>query len=167
LFHTPVVEPVTVTLKEQLPLAASVPPLKLIKFGDVVEPIPPPQAAVGPEVGTVIPVGSVSVKAMLVRPRELFGLVMLNVRLVVAFSRMLEKPNDLLMVGAPATVTIALAPLALVPPLVELTDVVWLFLTPAVVPVTVRPIVHGLPFAIVAPLNTIRLLPVMVSVPPQ
>jgi hypothetical protein len=68
LFQTPVVEPVTVTLNMQFPLAARAPPLKLIRFGDVVETMPPPQAAVGPEVGTVIPAGRVSVNAMPVRP---------------------------------------------------------------------------------------------------
>jgi len=67
LLQTPVVEPVTVTLNEQLPPPASVPPLKLIRFGEVVETMPP-QAAVGPEVGTVIPAGSESVKAMPVSP---------------------------------------------------------------------------------------------------
>src|SRR5215472_17097889 len=70
LFHTPVVDPVTVTLNEQLPPPASVPPEKLIVLGAVVETMPPPQAAVGPEVGTVIPAGSVSVNVIPVRPRE-------------------------------------------------------------------------------------------------
>src|SRR5262249_49214561 len=61
LLHTPVVPPVTVTLNEQLPLAASVPPENVIVPGAVVDTIPPPHAAVGPDVGTVIPAGSVSV----------------------------------------------------------------------------------------------------------
>src|SRR5262249_19204108 len=93
LFQTPVVVPNTVTLNEQLPLAASIPPLKLIRFGDVVDTIPP-HAAVGPEVATWIPGGNVSVNAIPVRPCVEFGLVMLNVRLVVPFSRMLDCPND-------------------------------------------------------------------------
>src|SRR5262249_58638560 len=93
LLQTPVVEPVTVTMNEQLPPPASVPPLKLIRFGEVVETMPPPQAAVGPEVGTVMPAGRVSVNAMPVRPNDALGFVMLKVRLVVPPSRMLADPN--------------------------------------------------------------------------
>jgi hypothetical protein len=109
LLHTPVVEPVTVTLNEQLPLAASVPPLKLIRFGDVVETMPPPQAAVGPEVATVIPAGNVSVNAMPVKPCVELGFVMLKVRLVVPPSRMLDCPNDFIMLGACATFIVTVA----------------------------------------------------------
>jgi hypothetical protein len=68
LLHTPVVPPVTVTLNEQFPLAASVPPEKLIRFGDVVDTMPPPQAAAGPDVATVIPAGNVSVNVRPVNP---------------------------------------------------------------------------------------------------
>jgi hypothetical protein len=99
LFHTPVVPPVTVTMNEQLEVAASVPPLKLIRFGDVVDTIPP-QVAIGPAVGTVSPAGNVSVKAIPVNPCAGLGFVMLNVRLVVAFSRMLDAPNAFMSVGA-------------------------------------------------------------------
>jgi hypothetical protein len=166
LSHTPVIDPVTVTLNEQFPPAESVPPVKLIVLGAVVDTMPP-QVAVGPEVGTVMPAGSVSVNAMPVSPSDPFGFVMLNVRLVVALSKMLDCPNDLLIVGGVATVTVAVFEVVPVPPLVEVTAVVWLFFTPAVVPVTVRLIVHGLPNATVAPLSTIRLLPVIVNVPPQ
>jgi hypothetical protein len=67
LFQTPVVEPVTVTLNEQPPLAASIPPEKLMVLGEVVETMPP-QAAAGPEVGTVIPAGNVSVNETPVKP---------------------------------------------------------------------------------------------------
>jgi len=102
LLHTPVVAPVTVTKNEQLPLAASVPPLKLIRFGEVVETMPP-QAAVGPEVGTVIPAGRESVNAMPVSPSVELGLVMLKVRLVVPPSRMLAWPNDFMTVGGVAS----------------------------------------------------------------
>jgi hypothetical protein len=108
LLQTPVVAPVTVTKNEQLPLAASEPPLKLIRFGAVVETMPP-QVAVGPAVGTVIPAGRVSVKAMPVRPCVEFGLVMLKVRLVVPFRRMLDAPNDFMSVGGVATFIVTVA----------------------------------------------------------
>jgi hypothetical protein len=136
LLQTPVVDPVTVTLNEQLPLAARLPPLKLIMFGAVVDTMPPPQAAVGPEVGTVIPAGNVSVNAIPVRPSAEFGFVMLNVRLLVAPSSTLDGLNDFMIVGAVATVTDADAALP-IPPLAEPTLVVMLFFTPTVVPVTV------------------------------
>jgi hypothetical protein len=67
LFHTPVVEPVTVKLNEQLPPPASAPPLNVIVLGAVVVSVPP-HVAVGPEVATVIPAGKVSVNAIPVRP---------------------------------------------------------------------------------------------------
>jgi hypothetical protein len=103
LLQTPVVEPVTVTLNEQVPLAPSVPPEKVMVLGEVVETMPPPQAAVGPEVGTVIPAGSESMNAMPVSPRVVLGFVMLNVRVLVWPSRMLEGENDFMIVGAAAT----------------------------------------------------------------
>jgi hypothetical protein len=167
LFHTPVVEPVTVTLNEQVPFAASVPPENVMVLGAVVETMPPPQAAVGPAVGTVIPAGSVSVNAIPVRPSEAFGFVILNVSVLVWPSRMLDGENDFIIVGAVATANVAIAPVALVPPLVELTVDVRLFLTPAVVPVTVTLNVQ-LPLAAMdAPVSVIRLLPVTVRVPPH
>jgi hypothetical protein len=109
LDHTPVVDPMTVTMNEQLPLAASVPPLKLIRFGEVVETMPPPQAAVGPEVGTVIPAGSESVNVMPVSPRVVLGLVMLNVSVLVWPSSILEGENPFVIVGAAATFIVTVA----------------------------------------------------------
>jgi len=135
LFHTPVVAPVTVTEKLQLPLDTSVPPVNVIVLGAVVDSVPP-HVEVGPEVGTVIPDGSVSVKLIPVRFCEAFGLVIVKVKLVVALSSTLDAPNDLETVGAAATVNDAEAALP-TPPLAEPTLVVMLFLTPAVVPVTV------------------------------
>jgi hypothetical protein len=67
LFHTPVVEPVTVTANEQFPPPASDPPEKLIVLGAVVVSVPP-HVEVGPEVATVIPAGRVSVNAIPLRP---------------------------------------------------------------------------------------------------
>jgi len=108
LLHTPAVVPVTVTMNEQLPLAARVPPLKLIRFGDVVETMPP-QVAVGPEVGTVSPAGNVSVKPIPVNPSAELGLVIENVRVVVPPSGMLDAPNAFMSVGAAATFIVTVA----------------------------------------------------------
>jgi len=135
LFHTPVVDPVTVTLKLQLPPPVSVPPLKLIVLGAVVVSVPP-HAAVGPEVATVTPAGSVSVKLIPVRFCVAFGLLMVNVSEVVAPSSTLEAPNALVIVGGVATVSVAEAVLP-VPPLADVTAPLVLFFTPAVAPVTV------------------------------
>ena len=65
-----------------------------------------------------------------------FGLVMVKVSEVVPFSGIADAPNALLMVGGEATVMLAEAVLP-VPPLVEVTLPVVLFLTPLVAPVTV------------------------------
>jgi hypothetical protein len=97
----------------------------------------PPQAGVGPEVATVTPAGNVSVKLIPVRFCEAFGFVMVNVRLVVPPSSTLEAPNALLIVGAAATVNVAVLLVVPVPPLVDVTAPVVLFFTPAVAPVTV------------------------------
>jgi hypothetical protein len=120
--HTPVVEPVTVTLKLQLllPPVPSVPPVNEIILGAVVLSVPP-HVEVGPEVATVTPAGSVSVKLMPVRFCDPFGLVMVKLSEVVAPSSTLEDPNDLETVGGAATLNIAVFEVVPVPPLVELT----------------------------------------------
>jgi hypothetical protein len=166
LLLTPAVVPVTVTLNIQLPPPAMDPPLKLIRFPPLVVTVPPPHAGDEP-LATVNPAGRVSVKLTPVIPSEALVLVMVNVRLVVPPSGIVAAPNDFIIVGAEATVTDALAPVAPVPPLVELAGVLKLFLTPAVVPVTVTLKVQVPLAAIVAPLSTIRLLPVTVRVPPH
>ena len=74
---------------------------------------------------------------------------MVKLRLVEPFSGIEAAPNDLIMTGGPTTVMLALEVLP-VPPFVELT-VTLLFLTPAVVPVTFRDIVHEAPGARLAP----------------
>jgi hypothetical protein len=155
LLQTPVLEPVTVTLNEQLPLPASVPTVKLIVLGAMVETMPPPQAAVGPEFGTVIPAGSASLNVIPVSPSEAFGFVMLNVSMLVWPSRMLVGENDFIIVGADATVSEAEAPVTLDPPLAEPTTVVRLFFTPTVVPVTITLKLQLAPAANVPPFNEI------------
>lgn len=133
--HTPAAEPVTVTLKLQLPLAASVPPLKLIALGAVVVTVPPQVLAL--PVATVIPAGNVSVKLIPVSPSDEFGFVIVNVKLVVPPTVTADAPNDFDSVGGEATVTVAVLLVVPVPPLVEVTAPVVLFFTPDVVPVTV------------------------------
>lgn len=77
LFHTPAAAPVTVTLKEHIPLAARVPPVRVIVPGAVVVTVPPPHVVEVP-FATVSPAGSVSVNATPVNPRLEFGFVMVN-----------------------------------------------------------------------------------------
>ena len=103
---------------------------------------------------------------MPVSPSDAFGLLMLNVSVVEAFSRMLAAPNALLMVGGVATVKLADAVLP-VPPLVEVTFPVVLVNCPAAAPVTVTLNWHWLFAAIVAPESAIPVGAVVVSVPPQ
>jgi hypothetical protein len=78
--------------------------------------------------------GTVSLNAIPVKATVVFGLVIVNVRLVVPFSGMLAAPKAFAMVGGATTVMLANAVLP-VPALVEVT---WtlLFFTPAVVPCT-------------------------------
>jgi len=94
-----------------------VPPVNEIVLGAVVVTMPP-HTAVGPELATVIPAGKVSVNATPVRLTAAFGLVSVKVSVVVPFSKTLELPNALLMVGAATTVIIAVAMFP-VPPFVE------------------------------------------------
>ncbi len=129
----------------------------------------PPQLFVNPlGVATTSPEGSVSVKATPVSETELAaGLVRVKVRLVIPPSRTLEAPNALLMVGGATTARLAEAVLP-VPPSVEVTFPVVLFLAPAVVPVTFRLKVQEALDAKLAPDKLIAPLPALaVIVPPQ
>ncbi|HKV41952.1 MAG TPA: hypothetical protein VJX67_22300 [Blastocatellia bacterium] len=151
LFQTPVAAPTTGTPNEHVPDPARVPAVKLIVLGAVVE-IVPPQVAVGPEVATVIPAGSVSVNAIPVNDRDVFGFDTVNVKVVPAPWRMLDAPNALLSVGGVATVSVADAVFP-VPPLADVTAPLTLFFTPTVVPVTSTDTVHVPLAAILPPLN--------------
>src|SRR5262252_3744314 len=91
---------------------------------------------------------------------------MLNVRLVVPFSGMLDAPNALLIVGGATTVIIAVLLVPPVPPFAADTVPVVLFLTPAVVPVTVTVNVQFVLVPIAPPLSEIMFGAVVVSVPP-
>jgi hypothetical protein len=163
----PVVVPVTFTEIVHEPLAATVPPDKLIEPEPATAVVVPPQVLLAPfGVETTSPAGKVSLNAKPLRLVE-FGFVMVNVRLVLAFSGIELAPKALLMVGGVATVTLADAVFP-VPPLFELTAPVVLFFTPEVAPVTFTPMVHEVFTPTVPPLRlTLPLPPVAVNVPPQ
>src|SRR6266567_1017391 len=131
--------------------------------------VPPPQLPVSPfGVETTRPAGSVSVNATPVSEMVLItGLVMVKLKLVEPFNETVAKPNDFVMVGGLATVTLADAVLP-VPPLVEVTVPVVLFFTPEVVPVTFTVNVQLLLTAIVPPVSeTLPEPATAVAAPPQ
>src|SRR5215813_12475338 len=116
---------------------------------------------------TCNPAGKLSEKLTPVRVTDAFGFVSVNVSVVTPFSGIVDAPKALLIVGGEATVTVAMLLVAPVPPFVDVTAPVVLFLTPAVAPVrvTLNVQVFIAPVPIVAPLRVIRLLPVTVNVP--
>ncbi len=97
--------------------------------------VPPHPLVMVTGVATTMPVGNESVKAIPVRPTVVFGLAMVNAKVELLFCGMLDGVKDLLMVGGAATVIVALAVLPL-PASTDVTAVVMLLFTPAVVPVT-------------------------------
>lgn len=96
LFFAPSVVPVTFTLKTHEPLAASVPPERLMEEEPAVARIPPlphvPESPLG--VATSKPAGSESVKATPDKGEAVFGLVIVKVSEVVPLSEMLEAPKE-------------------------------------------------------------------------
>lgn len=134
LLFAPAPFPVTFTEKLHEPLAASVPPDKLIRFVPAAAVILPlPQLPMNPlGVETTSPAGKVSVNA---RPDKLAVALLfwiVKLRLVPPFNGMLGEPNALLRTGGPTTVTLAFEVLP-VPPSFEVTCT-ELFFTPKVVP---------------------------------
>ena len=95
--------------------------------------------------------GTVSLNAIPFNVVAVFGLVMVNVMLVVPFSGMLAAPNALLMVGGATTVREVLEVLP-VPATVSLT-VTLLGAAPATVPFTFTEIMHDAPAAKLAPVK--------------
>src|ERR1051326_1862297 len=168
LFWTPTCTPVTFNVIEHDPFAARPPPERLMEPEPAAAVTVPPQPLfVNPfGVATTRPAGSVSLKATPVSAIDVFGLLMLNVSDVLAFSRMLAAPNALVIVGGLATVRLAEAVLP-VPPLVEVTFPVVFVYWPAAAPVTVTLNWHWLFTAIVAPESAMPVGAVVVSVPPQ
>jgi hypothetical protein len=130
----PAVAPVTVTLNWHWLLAAIVAPESAMPVGAVVVNVPP--QTVADALATVMPVGNVSVNATPVKATALAaGLVMVNVRDVVPFSAMAAGLKTLAIEGGATTLMLAEA-VPPVPPSVEVTFPVVLFLVPADVPVT-------------------------------
>src|SRR5271169_3534773 len=134
---TPEVVLVTLPVMVQLPLVGIEAPLMLT----VLVPTPPPVSA-APEqlvvaaVEKVIPGGRVSLTATPDSATLFAGFVMVMVIVEVPVpTAMLADPNDLVMVGAASTARVALAVVP-VPPLVELTLPVTLFLVPLELAVT-------------------------------
>src|SRR5437899_5277980 len=91
---------------------------------------------------------------------------MLTVSDVVPFSGMLAAPKALVMLGAVATVRLAVAVLP-VPPLVEVTLPVVFVYCPEAAPVTVTLNWHWLFAAVVAPVSAMPVGAVVVNVPPK
>src|SRR6476661_2587525 len=152
LFCTPACMPVTLRLMVPDPAAAVVVPPQVLErpFG----------------VATARPAGRVSENATPVSARLVFGLLMLKVNDVLAFSRMLAAPKALVIVGGVPTVRFAVAVLP-VPPLVEVTLPVVFVYWPAAAPVTVTENWHWLLALMVAPVSAMPVGAVVVSVPPQ
>ncbi len=121
LFFTPAVVPVIFTETVQLALAARVPALRLACPEPATAVAVPPQVLVNPfGVATTNPAGRLSVNASPVRATLAFGFAMVNVNDVVPFRGIDATPNALVIDGAEATVTLAVAVFP-VPPFVEVT----------------------------------------------
>jgi hypothetical protein len=153
LVYCPEAAPVTVTLNWHWLLTAIVAPVNAIPVGEVVVSVPP--QTVAEALATVSPVGNVSVKATPVRASTLAaGLVIVNVKEVVAFSAMDEGAKILAIDGGASTLRLAVA-VPPVPPSVEVTLPVVLTCNPATVPVTFTENVQEPLAAIVPPLRLI------------
>jgi hypothetical protein len=122
LLFIPMLVAVTLTEKEQTPLAAIDPAAREIPpepgFAVI---IPRPHVPVSPlGVATTSPAGRLSVNPTPVRPIPLLGFVIVNVRVVLAFTGIVAAPKALTIVGGAATVRLAVAVLP-VPPFVDVT----------------------------------------------
>jgi hypothetical protein len=141
--NCPVAVPVTFTTSVQVVLTAIVEPVRdtLPEPGTAVA--VPPQLFVSPfGVATTSPTGRVSVNATPVSAAVLAaGFVVENVNEVVPFSGIEAAPKTLATEGGASTVRLAEA-VPPVPPSVEVTFPVVLFLVPAAVPVTLTEKVH-------------------------
>jgi len=158
----------TDTVITQLPPAGIVPPLKVSVVSPATGAKVPPQVSVAfGGFATTNPAGNASVNATPVNATVGFGLVNVKVSVVVPPTGTTEAPKALLIVGGANTVIVAVLLVVPGPPFVDVTAPVVLFLTPAVVPVTVTENMHVPLAAIVAPVSVIWLLPVIVSVPPH
>ncbi len=167
LVYCPAAAPVTVTLNWHWLLALMVAPDNAMPVGLVVVNVPPHTVVV--PLATVRPVGSVSLNATPASATVLAaGLVMVNVRDVVALRAIDAGLNTLAIEGGATTVRMAGLLLEPVPPSKELTAPVVLDLVPAVVPVTSTEMVHE-PLAAIIPLPKLMVPEpaFAVTVPPQ
>jgi hypothetical protein len=162
---------VTLTINVHEALAATVPPERLTLFEPAAAVmVPPPHEPVSPlGVATTSPAGNVSVNATPVSAAVLpAGLVMVKLKVVVAFRPICDAPNDLLIEGGSITAMLAEA-LAPLPPSLEVTELVVLFCAPVAVLVTFTLKVHEeLPVKL-APLSVMLLPPALAAMlpPPQ
>jgi len=141
-------------------------PDRLTKVEPAVAMAVPPQVLLNAfGVATTRPAGRLSVNAIPVRIKPIFGLLMLKVSVVAPFSGMLAAPNALVIVGGLATVRVAVALLP-VPPFVDETFPVVLTLAPDEVAVTFTVTVQLLLDATV-PADNATLPEPAVAVPPQ
>jgi hypothetical protein len=167
LFLTPAVVPCTLAETVQLAPGPSVPADKLMEEDPAVAAAVPPQVLLRLGVGaTTRPAGSESVNARPLKVVVVFELAMVNVRVVVPFRGMEAAPNALVIDGELMAETVAEA-VPPVPPSVEVTGPVVLFLSPPVVAVTFTLKVQDALAARVAPVREIEPEPaVAVIVPP-
>ena len=168
LVKTPGVAPVTFTLKVQLVATAIVAPVRLTALDPAVAVmVPPPQVPASPlGVATVIPAGSVSVKATPVNAAVLAaGFVTVKLRLDVPFGVMDVGLKAFARDGGATTTRLAEA-VPPVPPSVDVTLPVVLFWVPAATPVTFTEKVHELLAAKAAPVKLITFVPCVAVIVP-
>jgi hypothetical protein len=168
LFLTPAVVPLTSKANVHDPLAASVPPDRLmVPDPAVAEIVPEPHEPLSPfGFATSSPDGRLSLKPTPDSAVPEFGLVIVKLSDVDPPTGIEAAPNAFEIDGGPTTVILAEAPEPKLPSF-DTTNPVELFLIPAVVPVTSTAKVHDAPAASVAPDRLIVPEPaVAVIVPP-
>ncbi len=144
-------------------VAVTVPPQVLLTLG---VPATTNVALPGPPLTGSVSLNATPVRSPLLGVVGLFGLLIVNVIVLVPFLGMLAGLKALLIVAGATTVTVAVAAV-LVPPSVELT-VTLLSLSPAVVPCTLTETAHEALAATVPPDRlTVPEPAVAVAVPPQ
>ena len=127
MFFPPTVVPVTFTAKVQEPLAAMVPPERLMLPDPATAVAVPPHVLVSPlGVATTRPEGRLSVNATPVSA-TVFGFVMVKVSVVEPFSGMVAAPNSLVIEGGAAVTVMLAEAVPPVPPSVDVTLPVVLF----------------------------------------
>jgi hypothetical protein len=155
LFFTPAVVPVTFTETVQDALLAIVPAERLTPDEPATPVAVPPHVLLIPlGVATTSPDGKLSVNASPVSPAG-FGFVMLKVSEVEPFNGMVTAPNAFVIEGASAVTLMLAEAVPPVPPSVDVTLPVVLFLVPGVVPVTFTANVHEEDAARLAPVKLI------------